>query len=327
MREKTVSIVVCTFNGSRYLRPQLDSLLAQTYPVAEIIVQDDGSTDDTMSILADYAANHPSIKVFSNQGPHGINANFYSAMRRASSQWIALCDQDDVWEPQKIERQMAAIGHHLLCAGRSVPFSADGSFVHDDGRRPNTTLLRMLYCAEIAGHTMLLNRRLLDMVPMQSAVCRNRCYDIVLSVAAAAYGSIQWIDEVLVHQRRYASANTYTSVEDSLPTAHNGIRMLRWCLRHYADVKRRSAGTYRDWEEFLTLLGADNPVARDGIRMMQLQQSSRLTDVLKLTLFCARHREEILHTKGRFPQNLIRAVLFPLTSCYYQRAVVLKESK
>lgn len=321
MRE-SVSIVVCTYNGGRFLRAQLDSLLAQTYPVAEIIIQDDGSTDDTMSILADYAARHPYIKVYSNEGAHGINANFYSAMRRASSRWIALCDQDDVWEPGKIARQMEAVGDCLLCASRSAPFSEDGSFVFYDKRVPNVTLLRMLYCAEIAGHTMLVNRRLLDMLPMQSAACRKRCYDCVLSVAAAACQSIVWLDDVLVHQRRYVTASTYTSAADSLPTVNNGVNMLVWCLRHYFTVKCRSAGTYREWEEFLRLLGTDNPVSRDGIRMMQLQQSTTLADVVRLTAFCVRHRQEILHTKGRFPQNLVRALLFPLTSCYYQRKVI-----
>ena len=58
---KTVSIVMCTYNGEQYLREQMDSLLAQTYPIREIIVQDDVSTDSTWKILTDYATKHPDV--------------------------------------------------------------------------------------------------------------------------------------------------------------------------------------------------------------------------------------------------------------------------
>ena len=58
-----ISVVMCTYNGARYLREQLDTILAQTYPVFEVIVQDDGSQDETFSILEEYAGNTPVIKI------------------------------------------------------------------------------------------------------------------------------------------------------------------------------------------------------------------------------------------------------------------------
>ena len=63
MEKKTVSVVMCTYNGEKYLREQMDSILAQTYPIHEIIVCDDCSTDGTMNILQEYATKFPFIKV------------------------------------------------------------------------------------------------------------------------------------------------------------------------------------------------------------------------------------------------------------------------
>lgn len=91
MEQKSVSIVLCTFNGEKYLKQQLDTLLQQTYPLLEILVQDDCSTDGTMDILEDYAARHPQFRICRNAVRMGVNGNFFSAMRKAQGEYIAVC--------------------------------------------------------------------------------------------------------------------------------------------------------------------------------------------------------------------------------------------
>lgn len=82
MQTKTsVSIVLCTYNGEKYLREQLDSLLAQTYPLHEIIVQDDGSTDGTWEILEEYRNENAVMHIFHNESKQGVNPNFLSAIQ------------------------------------------------------------------------------------------------------------------------------------------------------------------------------------------------------------------------------------------------------
>src|SRR3712207_1525954 len=110
MSNVTVSVVLCTYNGAAFVARQIDTVLAQTRPADEIIIQDDGSTDATMDILNDYARRFPVIRVFRNATPLGVNANFYSAMERSRGDYIAICDQDDLWETDKLARQLAAIG-------------------------------------------------------------------------------------------------------------------------------------------------------------------------------------------------------------------------
>ena len=102
MGKKTVSVVMCTYNGEKYLREQMDSILAQTYPIHEIIVCDDYSTDGTMNILQEYATKFPFIKVHRNTRNKGCNQNFHDIFYQVSKKvdYIAISDQDDIWFPE-----------------------------------------------------------------------------------------------------------------------------------------------------------------------------------------------------------------------------------
>ena len=85
----SVSIVLCTYNGAKYLSEQLESILAQTYPLHEIIIQDDNSTDETVNIIHEYACKYSLIKFFKNNSAHGVNGNFLSAMQRATGDLLS----------------------------------------------------------------------------------------------------------------------------------------------------------------------------------------------------------------------------------------------
>ena len=312
---ETVSVVLCTYNGAAFLREQLDSVIAQTYPLHEIIIQDDNSTDGTIEIAREYAARYGNISVYKNEDEHSVNGNFFSAMRKATGKYIAVCDQDDIWEKDKVEKQVRAIGDKLLCSGHSKPFSEDGSGVFYDPRRPNVNLLRLINSSEIPGHTILMRREVLDMLPYNE----YGCYDIRLSTFAAVHDSIVYLDDILVHQRRYATAATYTTVKYSTPSVSNGWRMLWYCIKNYHKIKEKAVCQYVAWEKFLANAGADTYLCREGIRMLQLQQSFKVVDFFRLQLFCLRHRKEICHTPGKFPVDIIRALLFPVTFVYYRR--------
>jgi glycosyltransferase involved in cell wall biosynthesis len=105
-----VSIVLCTYNGEQFLQDQLASLTGQTYPDLEIIVVDDCSTDGTKELLISYASQHDSIKLYFNENNLGYNKNFEKAISFAKGEYLSICDQDDIWFPEKIQRLMSAIG-------------------------------------------------------------------------------------------------------------------------------------------------------------------------------------------------------------------------
>ncbi len=98
------SVALCSYNGEKYLNEQLDSILNQTIPVNEIVVCDDGSTDQTVAILNQYSLNHPGLfKIYQNEQNLRSVKNFEKALSLCSNEIIFLSDQDDVWELNKVE--------------------------------------------------------------------------------------------------------------------------------------------------------------------------------------------------------------------------------
>jgi glycosyltransferase involved in cell wall biosynthesis len=103
MKSHLISCIVPVFNGERYLAETLDSILGQTYRPVQIIVVDDGSTDETARVVADYG---PSVTYLfqPNAGPAAAKNLGVSA---AQGQFLAFLDADDLWHPEKLARQMA----------------------------------------------------------------------------------------------------------------------------------------------------------------------------------------------------------------------------
>lgn len=105
-----ISVALCTYNGEKFIAEQLESILAQSLLPAQIVVSDDGSTDDTLAIVRSVLTPRRlrdlgiSARVESRATPLGVSANFESAMALCASEFIALCDQDDLWHPHKLER-------------------------------------------------------------------------------------------------------------------------------------------------------------------------------------------------------------------------------
>lgn len=106
--EIRVSIAMATYNGALYIREQLDSLAAQTRQPDELIVTDDGSTDDTLAILEAFQSSAPfEVKVYRNERRLDATGNFERAFSLCSGNVIFACDQDDVWFPNKIEQVLS----------------------------------------------------------------------------------------------------------------------------------------------------------------------------------------------------------------------------
>ena len=324
-KHKHVSIVMCTYNGEAYLAEQMDSLLAQTYPIDEIIVQDDGSSDGTLDLLQEYAAAHPVIKIYNNEGEHGVNNNFFSAMRRAGCDYIAISDQDDIWEPDKIAKQVAAIGDKLLCTCRTKPFSVDGSPVNYNPRKPNFALPRMLY-SSIAGHTMLFSRRMLDMIPDQHMVGKLY-YDVFLALTASANESIAFVDEVLVHQRRFEGAATYSRADKhNKATMGNGLYMLIWSLRHYGEIRPYLHDYFHRRYRLLRGIEAQGETYEDVTTMAALEGRSGLLNLLHLCLYHIKYRHILFYSAGRGPVNCLRSMLYCIMHIYSYRFLLPPKS-
>lgn len=107
-----ISVALCTRNGARYLPAQIRSICTQEPLPREIVVSDDGSSDDTLAVVRETialcgVADRIALRVFSNTPPLGVTRNFEQAVRACSHALIVLCDQDDVWHPGRLARMAA----------------------------------------------------------------------------------------------------------------------------------------------------------------------------------------------------------------------------
>ena len=105
MTDGRVSIITPCYNGGRYVAETIESVKKQTYPNWEMIIIDDGSTDDSARIIAGYAQDEPRIQMISQRNAGTATAR-NAGMRRAEGRYIALLDADDLWEPEFLQRQL-----------------------------------------------------------------------------------------------------------------------------------------------------------------------------------------------------------------------------
>ena len=238
MTSALVSIALCTYNGSRFLAQQLDSLLAQTYANFEIVVVDDASTDDTAAILENYARLDPRIRIGVNPANVGFAQNFDRALARCRGTFIAPCDQDDVWLPEKISALVAAIDGHALAY-------CDSTLVDEQGRPTGqrmSDIVPMLSTDDpvafafgncVSGHAMLFRRELMELT---RPVPAEFFYDWWIAAVAASAGGIVYVAQSLVLYRQHGANVTDARLREMMQEA--GIDSQR---NPAAAVKRRSS--------------------------------------------------------------------------------------
>jgi len=167
----SVSVVMATYNGAEFIGEQLRSLAAQNVRPAELIVSDDGSADDTVELVRRFARHAPfPVHVESNGRRLGYGENFLQAAGRATGEYVAFCDQDDVWHPDKIAVSRGALqtsGADLFVHTASVidrSGSRVGSFRQGIRRTAVHPPLQLAPWSVFYGCTMTFPRRLLTVL-------------------------------------------------------------------------------------------------------------------------------------------------------------------
>jgi len=202
---KLVSIVMCTYNGSKYIREQVESILNQSYSNIELIISDDCSTDDTYGILQTYSEQDVRIKLYKNEQNLGYNLNFSLGCTKASGNYIAIADQDDVWENEKISllvRELESDPKIVLVHALSARFT-------DKGKKHLKSLkifrpfrgndCRQLFLLNrISGHNVLVRSSLMNQsIPFPTGVF----YDWWLALNACTKGTVSVVERVLTWHR------------------------------------------------------------------------------------------------------------------------------
>ena len=310
---------MCTYNGEKYLKEQIDSIINQTYPIYEIIIQDDCSTDHTMDILRNYEKEYSNIHVFRNGIRKGINENFFSAMARATGDYIALSDQDDIWEPDKIEIQINSIGEKWLSCGFSELFSFDKE-IYFDKRIPNFSIERLIYVnTSAAGHSMLLKKEMLAYIPQKTTIL----YDHVILITAASNNMISFLDRILVKHREHENSATYTipvlKRGDNNKGFINIVNSLFRTLKQYIKL-RDPIHTYFSEVNALLKELPDWEVKKTALKISQYQSEKGFLPYVKLTYYCLKSRKYLFYTTEKDGiLTCLRAIYFPISCSDYFR--------
>jgi len=215
-----VSVAMATCNGERYLREQLETIYAQTWPAAgelEVVASDDASTDGTVAILAEYAARR-GLRYAAHPSRLGLVGNFERAIRLCQGELVALSDQDDLWRPEKLLRLGREIGDATLiyCNNQEV-LTPDGrpgrdtrtqqvvDFARAQGSgRPVRHLLAENW---VVSHTLMFRRELIEhALPIPA---HQPYHDGWLALVAATLGGIKYLDEPLQVYRQHEASLTY----------------------------------------------------------------------------------------------------------------------
>ncbi len=243
-----IGVVLCTYNGERYLSEQLDSILAQERLPDEVLVQDDGSSDRTLAILSSYAAKAPfPLNVVRNRRNLGFVRNFEQGITQCGADIIATSDQDDYWRCDKLKK-IEEIFRSDQCI--SVVFS--GAQMVDDGLAPlGYGLLQALHVSdadlERIGRAdflpVLLRRNIAPgstiafraerkerMLPIPEAAY----HDEWMTLMAAAFDELRFCAEPLIEYRQHTGNQLGLRRESVLDRMRKALRP----VGHKEDIRR-----------------------------------------------------------------------------------------
>jgi glycosyltransferase involved in cell wall biosynthesis len=282
-----VDILLATFNGAPYLESQIDSIRQQTFRDWRLLISDDGSTDETVEILAAYERRDSRISISSVERKGGSAANFLRLVRCSDGDVFFLADQDDRWERHKIERMLKSVSSREL---DEPHFVASDAFVVDDqlvvtadsylrhaGISPmSTTFSKTLVQNPALGCASMGTRGLRSLINSANAdPNRMIMHDWWFAIVASAFGSLRMVPDNLISYRQHSSnelgarkysfRNLIRSSGAGMKKTHAILRQARHFEQLYGD--RLPAERQSELTGFLEIFEA--PAAQRAARLIQ----------------------------------------------------------
>lgn len=232
-----IDILLATYNGARFISEQIDSIIAQSYTNWRLLISDDGSKDGTLDIINRYAQRDKRIKIVESRNTlSGAAGNFFGLLSYVESPYAMFCDQDDVWDKDKITKTIDEmytlekkynVSTPLLVYtdSRIVDWQLDElspSLVSTLYWNPNTITLIQAVCGNVAqGATVMMNRRLVKCVANNYP---NYLHDWWVFTVALALGQVGYIEQATMSYRQH----------DNNVIGANSASFFSW-IKHFFD--------------------------------------------------------------------------------------------
>ena len=241
-----VTVCMGTHNGSKYIRKQIESILFQLDVDDELIISDDGSTDNTVAIINLLNDKRIKLVFFDGKYPkerkytiinHRISYNFLNALKYASGDIILFSDQDDVWYPNKIKTSMAYLqDYDLVVSNFSIMDSFDN--IIQERFYKNMPKVHKYFIAALSPHmtgcAMAFKKSILDYaIPFPDELSCG--HDNWIGLCANKYGKIAFIEEPLFLHRVHDSNNSYLGKKSS----NSFLQKINWRLTAFVNILKR----------------------------------------------------------------------------------------
>lgn len=261
-----VNILMSTYNGQEFIAQQIQSIQKQTFENWNLLIRDDGSSDETPKIIADFAKSDARIRFINadKRENFGVIKNFYTLLKYEKADYYFFSDQDDVWQPQKLKLTLASVEKEnnqiplmvytdLTVVDRDLHVLHD-SMIKTQSHHANTSLLEELTENTVTGGTMMVNHCL--------AKQWKQCYDDLimhdwyLALLAASLGKLIYLDE---------TTELYRQHESNVLGARTWSKRLKNWLRPHRLVKKYWWLVTSSQQQASHLLELDLPAANKAI--------------------------------------------------------------
>lgn len=218
-----LSVAMCTYNGSKFIKDQLNSIINQSRIIDEIIICDDCSTDSTVAIINDYIKKYPGlIQLIQNQKNLKSTKNFENAILKCTGDYIFLADQDDIWDFYKVEKIISKFESNESLEG----IFSNGNLIDDYNQTiPNTDMWDSFYFFEknlekpvdlfcllkhhanmVTGATLCIKKTIIDLIlPFPDLTKKKFYHDEWIALILASRNTLDYINEYLISYRIHTS--------------------------------------------------------------------------------------------------------------------------
>lgn len=241
-----VDILMATYNGEAFVEEQIRSIISQSYTDWRLLIRDDGSDDNTLSILHSLAQEDHRIQIITDLDTHlGVAHNFIHLLSYSSAPYCMFCDQDDIWLPNKIHKMLSEI-HNLDNTIPQVVYSNAYLWSAQQGIIANrntltypTTLRQMLFLnTGIQGAAAIFNRQICDL--LSQPLSAYAMHDHVLLLVGICFGQVHYIHQPLMYYRQHnknLTGNAPGSMWNKFLQLHKNRHITVVSREHYNGVK------------------------------------------------------------------------------------------